>query len=152
MDTGGKSVAVTLKYLSIGNFPSLLVSVEDVFTGNRKLVRMVLDTGADETSFPAAFAAHFGHNNDHEHVECKEVHGVGGKSVAYVHSVRLSLLDPVKFSKTNVALAWTSQRNKAAFIQHLDAAFGLLGSDIMSEWKGFSIFNTHLGREIVIEI
>lgn len=98
---------------------------------------MLLDTGADETCFPAAFAPFFGHNNDHPHVKvCKDaVRGIGGYSDAYIHSVRVSLIHPSKSTAKNPVLAWTSAAEKAPFIEKLDSAHGLIGMDVMKEWK-----------------
>ena len=87
-----------LKYPSVGEKPLLFVHVEDIATGNRTLFPMLLDTGADETCFPAAYAGYFGHNNLAQAVSKKSIHGVGGKSIAYIHSVRLVLIDPIKSS------------------------------------------------------
>jgi len=69
---------------------------------------MLLDTGADETCFPAAYAAYFGHSNQAPAVQKKQIQGVGGKSIAYIHSVRLVLVDPVKSSKSAFVPAWSS--------------------------------------------
>ena len=42
-----------LCYPSVGSKPILLVLVEDVATGFRSVFPMLVDTGADETCFPA---------------------------------------------------------------------------------------------------
>jgi hypothetical protein len=124
-----------LKYPSVGEKPILFVHVEDVATGNRTLFPMLLDTGADETCFPAAYAVFFGHNNLAHAVSKKNIHGVGGSSMAYIHSVRLVLVDPVKSSKTAFVSAWSSALNKATFVSSLNMSMGLLGRDVMTEWK-----------------
>jgi hypothetical protein len=101
---------------------------------------MILDTGADETCFPASFASLFGHDNDHPKVEVQKnaVQGIAGFSDSYIHSVRVSLLHPVKSTQKKPVIAWSSKLNKAAFVEKLECSHGLLGMDIMSEWKGVS--------------
>ncbi len=61
--------------------------------------------------------------------------GVGGVSVAYIHSVQLSLIDPFRSTKSKHVIAWTAKTKAASFIQKLDTGFGLLGMDIMRLWK-----------------
>ncbi|MEI6564265.1 MAG: hypothetical protein WCO42_08200 [bacterium] len=131
-----------LKYPSVGDKPLLFVHVEDVATRNRTLFPMLLDTGADETCFPAAYAVYFGHNNLAPAVSNKFIHGVGGKSTAYVHSVRLVLIDPVKSSNNSFVSAWSSALNKASFVTSLNMSMGLLGRDVMAEWKDLSFAPT----------
>ena len=80
-----------LSYPSVGSKPVLLALVEDIATGTRSVFPMLLDTGADETCFPANYAAFFGHNNLAPAVVKKQIHGVGGQSQAFVHSIRLIL-------------------------------------------------------------
>ena len=127
-----------LKYPSVGEKPLMFVHVEAVATGNRTLFPMLLDTGADETCFPAAYAVYFGHKNLAPTVSKKFIHGVGGKSTAYIHSVRLVLIDPVKSSKNAFMSAWSSALTKATFVTSLDMSMGLLGRDVMAEWKDLS--------------
>lgn len=131
-----------LKYPSVGEKPLLFVHVEDVATGNRTLFPMLLDTGADETCFPADYASYFGHNNLAPAVSKKVIHGVGGKSTAYIHSVRMVLIDPVKSSKSAFVPAWSSALNKATFVTSLNMSMGLLGRDVMAEWKELSFVPT----------
>ena len=128
-----------LKYPAVGGKPILFVHVEDVATGNRTLFPMLLDTGADESCFPADYAAFFGHNNLAPAVSKKVIHGVGGKSTAYIHSVRMVLIDPVKSTKSAFVPAWSSTLNHATFVSSLNMSMGLLGRDVMAEWRGLSI-------------
>ena len=67
-----------VKYPSVGEKPLLFVHVEDIATGNRTLFPMLLDTGADETCFPVAYAAYFGHSNQAPAVQRKHIQGVVG--------------------------------------------------------------------------
>ena len=101
---------------------------------------MVLDTGADETCFPASFASLFGHCNTHPEFQvCKNaVQGIGGFSDTYIHSVRVSLLHPAKSTRRHPVIAWSSRLEKIPFVDKLDCPHGLLGMDMMREWKGLS--------------
>ena len=100
-------------------------------------VNMVLDTGSEDTCFPAVLAQKFGHNNLHPDVEVQEnaVQGVGGMSDAFIHSVQVNLLDPRKTHENKPVIAWTSPFTKASFIEKLDCAHGLIGMDIMQHWR-----------------
>ena len=51
---------------------------------------MLLDTGADQTCFPASFAEGFGHCNDHPDVVKSEnaIRGISGFADSYLHSVQ----------------------------------------------------------------
>ena len=131
-----------LCYPSVGSKPVLLVLVEDVITGVRSVFPMLVDTGADETCFPASYAAFFGHNNLAPAVVEKNIHGVGGQSQAFIHSVRLVLIDPKKSTPHHFVPAWTSSLGKASFISQLNMSMGLLGRDIIGEWKQFTLTPT----------
>lgn len=115
---------------------------------------MLLDTGADETCFPNAFAGLFGHDNGHPHVERikNSYQGIGGLSDAFLHSVRISLIDPVKSSTKRQVLAWSSGADKLPFVEKLDCSMGLLGMDIMRNWKSLSFRPIKSGLLINIEI
>jgi len=101
---------------------------------------MVIDTGSDDTCFPAVLAKEFGHDNEHPDVEVRKdaVQGVGGMSDAFIHSVQVSLLDPRKTRGNNPAIAWTSPHTKSQFIAKLNCIHGLIGMDIISRWRGLS--------------
>ena len=98
---------------------------------------MLLDTGADSSCFPAAFANGFGHNNLHPEVEVQKdaVQGIGGCSDAYIHSVRIGLIHPSKSTRKETVLAWSSTIEKFQFVEKLDCRHGLLGMDVMRQWK-----------------
>ena len=131
-----------LCYPSVGSKPIVLVLVEDIATGVRSVFPMLLDTGADETCFPASYALFFGHNNLAPKVVKKNIHGVGGQSQAYIHSVRLVLIDPKKSTPHHFVPAWTSSLGKASFVSQLNMSMGLLGRDVISEWKQFTLTPT----------
>jgi len=143
---------VTLVCPGLLGKPLLIVSVEDLLSGNRFLFPMLLDTGADETCFPAKYAAFFGHNNLAPGVRKKRCCGVGGMSVAYIHSVQLSLLDPAKSQKSRHVIAWTARAKVASFVQKLDIGCGLLGMDIVKRWKSVCIENPVKGMQIRIRL
>lgn len=128
-----------LRYPSVGSKPILLLLVEDIATGSRSLFPMLLDTGADETCFPANYAAFFGHSNLAGGVSSKQIHGVGGQSQAYMHSVRIALVHPRKSAPGHFVSAWSSSLAKAAFVSKLNLSMGLLGRDVMSEWRSVTL-------------
>lgn len=136
----GFSKNVTYLYPGLGGNPIIIVGVECLLTGKGFYANMILDTGSDETCFPASFAPLFGHNNKHPDVKvCKNaVQGIGGFSDTYIHSVRISLLHPVKSTQKKPVIAWSSKLNKAPFVDKLDCPHGLIGMDIMRDWKAVS--------------
>ncbi len=113
---------------------------------------MLLDTGADETCFPGKYATFFGHNNRARRVQKKRCTGVGGVSVAYIHSVQLSLIDPSRSTKSKQVIAWTAKTKSASFIQKLDSGFGLLGMDIIKLWKSVCFESSPKDLDIRIRI
>lgn len=127
----------TYCYPGIGGKPIILACVRCLLTGNAFGMNMLLDTGADNTCFPASYAALFGHSNHHPKVEVEKdsVQGIGGFSDAYMHSIRVSLMDPVKSKPGKTVIAWDSDLEKVPFIQKLDSTHGLIGMDIMRHWK-----------------
>lgn len=110
---------------------------------------MLLDTGADETCYPASYAAFFGHDNANPAVKKGECRGIGGKSAKYLHSVQVSLIHPTKSAKGAPVIAWTASQGKASFIDKFDAHFGLLGMDIIRQWRQLAIQTKPYGRLII---
>ena len=141
---------MTLVYPALLGKPILIACVADLLTGNRFLFPMLLDTGADETCFPAKYAGFFGHDNHDPRVARKRCRGVGGSSLAYIHSVRLSLLDPDKSTRSNHVIAWTAKTGSASFLEKLDLGCGLLGMDIIRQWKSVCIENTAKGLRLIV--
>jgi hypothetical protein len=108
------------------------------------LYPMILDTGADYTSFPGALASFLGHDNQHPQVVREKTSGIGGQAVACLHSLRLFLVDPKTPIKTTKHIAvpvcvWKSSIKRFRFIEGFDCPFGLLGRDLMQEWKCVSL-------------
>jgi hypothetical protein len=141
---------VTLTYPALGNRPVILVSVEDLLTGKTFLVPMLLDTGADSTCFPVSLATFFGHDNKHRLVRKSSCCGIGGEVTTYIHSVQISLIHPQKSTKTRHVIAWTSKKPKAEFVEGMKTGIGLLGMDIMKQWKSVAFKNTN--TSLVIQI
>lgn len=132
---------MTICYPGIGGKPLIVVCVECMLTGNAWHVQMLLDTGADSSCFPAHLASGFGHDNSHPKVQVIKdaVHGIGGSSDAYIHSVRIGLIHPSKSSTQKTVLAWRSPIEKMQFVEKMDCKHGLIGMDIMREWKEVKI-------------
>ncbi|MCE5231499.1 protease [bacterium] len=108
---------------------------------------MLLDTGADHTIFPADFASYIGHHNLNPNVVHETVSGIGGTAVAYIHTMRLSLVDPenplMNIGNENVpSCVWHSSIKKYRFIHGFSSQFGLLGRDLIREWKKVSLVPT----------
>lgn len=113
---------------------------------------MLLDTGADQSCFPAKLAAFFGHDNHRPSVEKDICHGIGGQSVSYFHNVQISLIDPKKSTKSNPVIAWTAKNEKSAFIENLECGFGLIGMDLMSQWRSVTFEPNRFGVTIRVVI
>ncbi|HEY3761762.1 MAG TPA: hypothetical protein VGN23_08440 [Verrucomicrobiae bacterium] len=137
---------------NFGGRPIIIARIECLLSGKTFLFPMLLDTGADETCFPGDSAAFFGHDNDHPKVKKGSCGGIGGHSDKYIHSVQVSLLEPVKMSATNPVIAWTARYKTASFIKKLNAQFGLIGMDIMREWKSVKFSPNGKGLKIEIVI
>jgi hypothetical protein len=70
---------------------------------------------------------------------CKDaVQGVGGFSDSYIHSVRISLLHPTKSTQKKPVIAWSSKLTKVPFVDKLEYPHGLLGMDIIRDWRGLN--------------
>jgi hypothetical protein len=140
---------VTLTYPALERRPKIMVNVECLLTGKIFAVPMLIDTGSDETSFPCDWAKAFGHNNQDQRVKKDWCDGVGGGSVTYLHSVQISLLHPTKKER---GVIWTSTIPKTPFIEKLTCNFGLIGMDIIKQWKSIRLENARRGLQIIIKI
>jgi hypothetical protein len=143
---------VILVYPALFERPIILAVVNDLMNGSQYLVPMLLDTGADQTCFPASLAVFFGHNNNHCDVERDTCQGIGGSSVSYLHSVQISLIHPKKSTKEKPVIAWTAKNTKTAFVENLDCGFGLIGMDIMKQWKSITFEPNHFVTMIRISL
>ena len=145
---------MTYSYPGLGGKPVIVVCVECLLTGRAFFVNMLLDTGSDETCFPASFAGLFGHSNSHPKVRVSKnaVQGIGGFSDTYIHSVRVSLLHPVKSTQRKPVIAWSSKFAKAPFVDKLECPHGLIGMDMISEWKSLTLESNKNGLMIRITV
>lgn len=143
-----------LIYPGIGGQPIIAVAVKCGLTNKGYYVSMLLDTGAEQTCFPAAFAKEFGHDNAHPAVEIHKnsVQGIGGFSDSYIHSLQISLLDPNKTRERKPVIAWTSPLTRAPFVEKLDCVHGLIGMDVMRCWKSVGFEPNKHGVKIRIVI
>ena len=126
---------MVLQFFSSRLQPIIPMVIDDYTTGRLYIFPMLFDTGADRTAFPASYAAIIGHDNKAQKVVTVNTGGVGGKSAAFLHSVRVGLLDPEKSSAHNLVRPWTSGLDKALFIEKLTTPTGLSGRKLMRERK-----------------
>ena len=128
-----------------------MASIQCLLTGDSYAAAMMIDTGADETCFPASLAAFFNHSNEHPDVHVKKdaVQGIGGFSDAYLHSVRISLIDPVKSSKKKHVIAWSSDLDKVPFVAKFDCTHGLIGMDIIRNWSDLTFVPQKKGGVLI---
>ena len=143
---------MTLVYPAIGGRPIILAVIQDLLSSDYFLLQMLLDTGADQTCFPSKLATFFGHDNHHPDVVKDVCNGIGGASTSYLHSVQVSLLDPQKTTQKKPVLAWTAPDKTAAFVENLDCGFGLIGMDLIKQWKHLSFEPTKQGMLIRIVV
>ena len=70
--------------------------------------------------------------------------------------MRVGFLDPVKSTAHKLVRLWTSALDKTLFIEKLTTPTGLLGRDVMREWKRVSFLpienRPDRKWEIVIEL
>lgn len=129
-----------------------------IHSGGRDVTyRLLVDTGADHTCFPASYAEFIGHDNASSLVQTIRGRGVGGVTTAYLHTLRLSLLPPdlVDGAIPPPDLApflWTSSVRTFGFFESLHEDFGILGRDLMAEWKCVSIIPKRGRWAVEIEI
>ena len=140
---------MTLVYPALDNRPTILANIECLLTGKTFIFPMLIDTGSDKTSFPAHVASTFGHNNHDRRVKKDWCKGVGGKSRSYQHSIQVGLIHP---RRQESAIIWRSSIPKADFIEQLDCTFGLIGMDIIRQWKSVQIETRRSNLQIVIKI
>ena len=83
-----------LCYPCLGDVPVLFVNIINARSGRKQLFQMLVDTGASHTAIPASFATSFGHENGAADVSVTQAKGIGGTSLAYLHTLRFELIDP----------------------------------------------------------
>lgn len=124
-----------LTYPSLGETPILFVQIIHPDTGQTRIFQMLVDTGATRTCLPAHFAAFLGHDNRNPLVEKAEPNGLGGSSTAYVHTLRMALIDPESTAREPMRAFWSSPVMPVLFAEKLETKFGLLGRDVLAQWQ-----------------
>jgi len=128
---------VNFTYHGLEHKPMIIAAVVDPNTGEQFGCKMILDTGCHKTSFPAILASRFGHNNDHPDVVKGIGCTLGGDCHFYTHTVKIGLLDesePVA-EDGKAIIRWLSKSDSADFIAEFKSEYGIIGRDIMREWK-----------------
>lgn len=118
---------------------------------------LLVDTGADHTFFPASYARSIGHDNANPAVRTTQRYGVGGVAKAYLHTLSLSLLPPDMGGGSGSSpdlppYVWTSSVRTFGFFESLHEDFGILGRDLMAEWKCVSVLPRRGRWAVEIEI
>ena len=142
-----------LRYTSIKTRPVIFVAIHGRETKTPMVWPMVVDTGADTTVFPSNVASLLGHDNTRDGVQKVDGAGIGGKEISvYMHTdITLSLTSPDSYAKS----IWTSSISTIGFfdvessqVDH-QVIDGLLGRDIMAEWKKVSFIRDKQRRWII---
>lgn len=131
-----------LAYPSLGDSPTLFVNIINAKTGRPQLFQMLVDTGAFRTCLPARHASFLGHDNLNKGVKPAEVSGIGGKSKAFVHTLRIELIDPTSGIWGKLVPPWRSEVMPVLFVEKMDTQAGILGRDILSQWKHIGFLPT----------
>ena len=124
-----------LTYPSLGDSPIIFVQFIHPQTRQNRIFQMVVDTGASSTCLPAHLAMFIGHDNRNPRVEKTVVQGVGGTSMAFVHTMRLALIDPDTVEQDKLRIFWTSPVQQVLFVEKMATQTGLLGRDLLARWK-----------------
>jgi hypothetical protein len=124
-----------LTYPGLGDSPTLFLNIINARTGRPHVFQMLVDTGASRTCLPATRAAFLGHDNLDRRVKTTEVHGIGGKSRAFVHTIRLELIDPACRIWRKLIPPWRSEVMPVLFVEKMETQAGILGRDVLSQWK-----------------
>ena len=125
-----------LTYPSLGETPIVFVQIVHPETGQARIFQMLVDTGATKTCLPARFAASFGHNNRHPLVNSTTACGLGDSSLAFIHTLKVALIDPEATEREKLRTYWTSPVMPVLFADKMETKFGLLGRDLLAQWKG----------------
>lgn len=129
-----------LIYTSLDATPTIVGVIES--NGIARTFPMLLDTGSDHTCFPVFFAKMLGHNNHHPGVRVSSVLGVGGREQSYLHTINVGIASPDYKAGQKLrpcSTVWNSSIAQFRFGQKFMLPFGLIGRDVMKEWKAVSI-------------
>ena len=124
-----------LSYPAVGDSPVLFVNILNPRTGRPQIFQMLVDTGASRTCLPATRAEFLGHDNLDGRVKTTEVSGVGGKSLAFIHTLSIELVDPSGKIWRKLIPPWRSEVMPVLFVEKMETQAGILGRDILSQWK-----------------
>ena len=145
-----------LSYPSLGDSPTVFVNIINPRTARPQIFQMLVDTGASRTCLPATRAEFLGHDNLNEHVKTTEVTGIGGKSTAFIHTLRLELIDPDGRVWRKLVPPWRSAIMPVLFVEKMETQAGVIGRDILAQWKQVGFRPTpkaqHSGWSIEIEV
>ena len=133
-----------------GRLPVLFACARCLRTNKVRVTRFLIDTGACITCIPSFRAAEWGHDNSHPDVKLFEMRGMGFTWDGHYHSFRFGLLSGL--SGLSKAPVWESSINEMPFVNNLDANYGLLGMDVIHQWKHFKIIPRSNGDGGAIEI
>lgn len=146
----------TLSYPSLGDSPTIFVNIINPRTSKPQFFQMLVDSGASRTCLPAVRAEFLGHDNLARHVKTTEVNGIGGKSKAFIHTLRLELIDPEGKIWRKLIPPWRSEVMPVFFVEKMETQIGVLGRDILSQWKHIGFRSTpkalHSGWVVEIEL
>ena len=146
--------AHALLYPSLGDSPTLFVNIVNPLTHKPRIFQMLVDTGASRTCLPADRAEFLGHKNHEAGVKTTEVRGIGGKSVAFIHTLKIELIDPEGRIWRKLIPPWKSGVMPVLFVEKMETQTGILGRDILSQWEriGFRATPRALHSAWTIEI
>lgn len=127
--------APLLRYPCLGDSPTVFVNIINTRTHRPQIFQMLVDSGASRTCLPANRAAFLGHDNDALSVKTTEVQGVGGKSNAFIHTLRFELIDPEGKIWARLIAPWRSNVMPVLFVEKMEMQSGILGRDVLSLWQ-----------------
>ena len=148
--------ARSLLYPCLGDSPTLFVNIINTRTKRPQIFQMLVDSGASRTCLPANRAAFLGHDNSEPRVKTTVVQGIGGKSTAFVHTLRFELIDPEGKTWTRLIPPWRSSVMPVLFVEKMETQSGILGRDVLSLWHQICFRPTpkslHSGWTVDIQI
>jgi len=113
-----------------GNRPAFWGAVRCSRTQRLRVTRFLLDTGACHTCVPASRAKERGYGND---PGCKKfkMDGIGMEWTGCYQQLRFCLVSPNDFT----TLLWESEIYEIVSLNELETNYGLLGTDVIRQWK-----------------
>ena len=126
--------------------PTIWVHLNCSLTGKQKIVAMVVDTGSCFSCLPLFLVPILGLNthNIGEPTFC-----IGGTILRYLHPIKLSLVNP---KERNLSVLWTSSEENVSFVKEMNKLRGIIGMDVISQWKEMAICPGTTGGTIKITL